>query len=89
MKGDNKITKEELIEYDKKVRRRAKKFKLKSEDAHNLYDLYWMVNSPFETKKGLIKTLKINKMDKWFHNFTKRIEKIVQGKNIAFDKKIK
>ena len=77
----NEITKKELREYDKQVKKRAKKFKLKSEDAHNLYDLYFM------SDKNLHKTLRINKMDKWFYNFTRRIERIVQSQNIAFDKK--
>ena len=75
---ESKISKKEMKEYSKQVKKRAKKFKLKSEDAHNLYDLYFMVD------ESLIKTLKLNKMDKWFYNFAKRIEKIVQGKNIAF-----
>ena len=85
--NDYKISKKEMKEYDNQVKRRAKKFRLKSKDAHNLYDLYWMANSPFETKKGLRQTLKLNKMDKWFYNFTRRIEKIVQGKNIALTKR--
>jgi len=82
MKESNfKFTKKEQIEYHKQVKRRAAKFKLKVEDAHNLYDLYWMAN------KDLRETLKLNKMDRWFYNFTKRIEIIVQGKNIAFNKR--
>lgn len=87
MKSNNfKFTKKELVKYGIQVKNRSKKFKLKSEDAHNLYDLYWMVNSPSKQKKGLTKTLKINRMDKWFYNFTKKIEKVVLGKNIAFNK---
>lgn len=81
MKKDNKITKRELKNYAQQVRKRAKKFKLKSKDAHNLYDLYWM------TSNDVWKTLKLNKMDKWFYNFTKKIELVVQGENIAFTKK--
>ena len=81
MKNNNLWTRKESIEYKKQVRKRAKKFKLKSEDAHNLYDLYWM------TSKNTFETLKLNKMDKWFYNFIKRIERIVQGKNIAFEKR--
>jgi len=83
MKNNNLWTRKESIKYRKQVRKRTKKFKLKSEDAHNLYDLYWM------TGRDTFGTLKLNKMDKWFYNFTKRIEKIVQGENIAFGKKRK
>ena len=45
--------------YNNQVRKRAKKFKLKPKDAHNLYDLYWMANSPSKTKVDLIDTLKL------------------------------
>ena len=85
--NNNLMKKEEMQRYEDQVRKRAQKFKLKSKDAHNLYDLYWMTNSPSKTKVDLIDTLKINKMDKWFYNFTKRIEKIVLGYNLAFGKK--
>jgi len=81
------MTKEEMQIYKNQVRQIAHKFKVKPKDAHNLYDLYWMANSPSKTKVDLIDTLKINKMDKWFYNFTKRIEKIVLGYNLAFGKK--
>ena len=36
--------------------------------------------------KDLIETLKINKMDKWFHNFTYRIEKVLFTKDHALEK---
>ena len=55
------ITKKELEEYDQEVREKAKKFKLNPEDFHNLYDLFWMVNS---SELDIAETLKLNKMDK-------------------------
>ena len=77
------ITKKELDEYDREVMEKAKKFKLKPEDFHNLYDLFWMVTS----EKGVTDILKLNKMDKWFYNFTARIERIIFDEDFALDLK--
>ena len=78
MKG---ITKKELEEYDKDVREKSKRFKLKPEDFHNLYDLFWIVTS----ESDIIDTLKLNKMDKWFHNFTVKVERILFDEDFALD----
>ena len=74
------ITKKELEEYDQEVREKAKKFKLNPEDFHNLYDLFWMVNS---SELDIAETLKLNKMDKWFQNFTARVERILFDEDFA------
>ncbi len=80
-KGEiRKITRKELLEYDNQVKRRAKRFRLTPTDFHNLYDLFWMAN------KDLWKTLKINKMDKWFHNFTYGVERILFTEDLALNK---
>ena len=80
-KGETgKITKKEMLEYDRQVRKRGKKFKPTPTDFHNLYDLFWMAN------KDLMETLRINKMDKWFRNFTYRVEKVLFTKNLALNK---
>ena len=76
------IQKHPYEEYDKEVREKAKKFKLKPIDFHNLYDLFWMVNSP---GSDVADTLKLNKMDKWFHNFTARVERILFDEDLALD----
>ena len=78
------ITKKEMLEYDGEVRKRAKKFKLTPRDFHNLFDLYWMSDHD----KDLWKILKINKMDRWFHNFTHRVERILFNRPYAL-KRIK
>jgi len=74
-----RITKIELKEYDKEVREKAKNFKLTPEDFHNFYDLFWMVTS----ESDVMDTLKLNKMDKWFHNFTARVERILFEEDFA------
>lgn len=76
------ITKKELEEYDKEVKEKIKKFKLKPIDLHNLYDLFWMVNS---SGSDVADTLKLNKMDKWFHNFTARVERVLFDEDLALD----
>lgn len=78
MKG---ITKKELKEYDREVMKKAKKFKLKPEDFHNLYDLFWMVDST-----DVMDTLKLNNMDKWFINFTARVERVLFDEDFALNK---
>ena len=81
IKGNvSKITKKEMREYDAQVRKRAKKFKLKPPDFHNLYDLYWMAD------KNLWEVLKLNKMDDWFRDFTYRIERILFTEDFAIEK---
>ena len=80
MKG---ITKKELKEYDKEVREKIKKFKLKPEDFHKQYDLFWMVTS----ESDVMDTLKLNKMDKWFYNFTARVERILFDEDFALELK--
>ena len=78
------LTKKELEEYDREIREKAKKFKLKPEDFHNLYDLFWMVNSP---EPKVMDILKLNKMDKWFSNFTARVERVLFDEDFALDLK--
>jgi len=75
-----KITKKELNEYNKEVRKRGKGFKLKPIDFHNLYDLFWMTN------KDLWENLKLNKMDEWFHNFAYRVERVLFTEDFALEK---
>jgi len=80
----NKITKKELEEYNKEILEKAKNFKLKPKDFHNLYDLFWMVNSP---ESNVADTLKLNNMDKWFYDFTARIERILFDEDFALSPK--
>lgn len=74
----NTMNKKEMKEYDKQVREKSKKFKLEPIDFHNLYDLFFMVDTPPEIPMDLRETLKLSKMDKWFDDFHKRIEKVVE-----------
>lgn len=39
--------------------------------------IYFIWQTPQEMKIDLRETLKLNKMDKWFEEFHKRIEKVV------------
>lgn len=84
-KVTHELTKKDLAEYDKEVRKKAKKFKLKPEDFHNLYDLFWMTGGFKEVED----TLKINNMDKWFYNFTARVKRVLFNKDFALELKRK
>lgn len=77
------LTKKDLAEYDKEIRKKAKKFKIKPEDFHNLYDLFWITDG----FKDVTDTLKINNMDKWFYNFTARVERVLFSEDFALELK--
>lgn len=77
------ITKKEMKDYDKEVKEKLKKFKLKPIDMHNLYDLFWIVTSDSDVAD----TLKLNKIDKWFYNFTARVERILFKEDFALNVK--
>lgn len=88
-KFPNVPTEKEMKEYKKRIKREAKKFKLTSTDLSNLYDLFYMVDTPPEISMDFRKTLKINNMDKWFNDFHIRIEKIIIPELWKNDKKQK
>lgn len=67
----------ELKKYIKYLEIQAKKFRLSKEDLSNLYDLMNIVDNPPEIDIDFRKTLKMNKMDKWFYKLRGRIEDIV------------
>lgn len=69
--------KQELKKYLDYLEVEANKFKLTSNDLSNLFDLLEMVDTPPEVNIDLRKTLKLNKMDKWFYDFRDKIESIV------------
>lgn len=76
-------TKEKMKEYKKHLLKEAEKFRLTVEDLSNLYDLFYMVED------DSYETIKLNKMQKWFHKFHQRIERIVIPelyKNIKYTK---
>lgn len=64
-------------DYKKYLESVAKKFRLTVEDLRNLFDLFFIVDAPPEIEMDLKKTLKLNKMDKWFYDFQGRIEDII------------
>jgi hypothetical protein len=66
-----------LGKYRKYLDKEAEKFKLTREDLSNLYDLFYMADNPPELNIDFKETLKLNKMDKWFYNFHRRIEDVV------------
>lgn len=66
-----KTLKRKLKEYKEYLLKEAEKFRLTIEDLSNLYDLFYMVED------GSYETIKLNKMQKWFHKFHQRIERIV------------
>ena len=68
---------EELRKYKEYLKIESKKFKLTEEDLGNLYDLFFIIDTPKEINQDFMGTLKLNHLDKWFHNFHERIEKIV------------
>lgn len=63
----------------RRQKRLARKFKLSVDDIHNLYDLFHIVDNPPQIQINFRKTLKLNKMDKWFKDLFERLE------NIALD----
>jgi len=81
-----RLAKKEIKEYDREVMERAKKFKLKQIDFHNLYDLFYMADNPPELMVDFKETLKLNKMDKWFNEFHARVEKVVFGNWLSKNK---
>jgi hypothetical protein len=68
---------EELKKYVKYLKEEAKKFRLTHQDLSNLYDLFYIVDCPYEIQIDFRKTLEINKMNKWFDDFHMRVEEIV------------
>jgi hypothetical protein len=78
-----KPSSKERSEYEEHLRLEAEKFKLTAEDLSNLFDLFFMVDTPSEIDMDFRKTLKMNNMDKWFYDFQDRIEEAV----LDYDKK--
>ena len=70
MKKSNVPTKKEMEKYEKRLEKEGKKFVLTPDDLHNLTDLFYMIGG------DTYETIKLNKMDKWLHEFHERIEKI-------------
>ncbi len=73
----DKEEKEKIEKYRKYLKQEAEKFRLTSEDLGNLYDCMWMMDTPNEIHQDFRKTLKLNKMDKWFHDLMNRLERVV------------
>jgi len=65
-----KPTKKQMQKWMKKQEELAKEFKLTVRDLHNLYDLFYMITWQD------YKTLKLNKMNKWFEDLFTRLEDI-------------
>lgn len=59
------------------VDKEAKKFRLTSQDLHNLYDLLHMVDTPVEVHQDIKGTLILNNIYEWVIELRQRIEKIV------------
>ena len=72
-----KFPEKTIEEYKKYLDEEASKFKLTAEDLGNLFDLQFMIDTPKEVHQDFWRTLKLNKMDKWFKDFFLKIEKIV------------
>ncbi len=74
-----KTTKEMKAWYENQEKL-AKKFKLSVEDIHNIYDIFWIIDTPFEIQKKMKidfrKTLKMNGLLKWYRNFFQRLDDI-------------
>jgi predicted methyltransferase len=73
---NKKEFKEKHKEWYKEQEKLAKEFKLSVTDLHNLYDLLYMIDTPKEINIDLMKTIKMNKMKKWFNNLFWRLEKV-------------
>ncbi|KKK52478.1 hypothetical protein LCGC14_3104510 [marine sediment metagenome] len=71
MKISEVPNKKQMKEYKTYLERVSKKFRLTSKDLGNLYDLFYMIDD------ATFSTIKLNKMEKWFREFHKKIEKIV------------
>ena len=74
-------TNKELKEYRKYLDKEAKKFKLTREDLSNLFDMFYMLDD------DTYRTIKLNKMGKWFNKFRERIEEIVIPESYSKNKK--
>ncbi|KKN35384.1 hypothetical protein LCGC14_0784110 [marine sediment metagenome] len=74
-------TMKELKEYRKYLDKEAKKFKLTQEDLSNLFDMFYMLDD------DTYRTIKLNKMGKWFNKFRERIEEIVIPESYSKNKK--
>jgi len=59
----------DLDKFWKDQEEKAQQFKLKAEDIHNLYDLFYMTNwMDYET-------VQLNKMKGWFNKFFNKLDK--------------
>ena len=58
----------------------ADNFKLSPLDIHNLYDIFWIIDTPWEIQKKMQidfrKTLKINGLLKWYREFFMKLDEI-------------
>ena len=58
----------------------ADKFKLSVNDIHNLYDVFYIIDMPFDVlskmKVDFRRTLKINGLLSWYRDFFTRLDKI-------------
>jgi hypothetical protein len=64
-----------MTEYKKFLDEAGKNFKLTALDLHNLTDLFFMVTPQID------ETLKMNKMDKWFLQFSHRLQSVTLANN--------
>jgi hypothetical protein len=71
------MKKEELKKYLRRLNKRAATFKLSGTDISNLYDLMNMADTPDNIRISMRRTLKMNRMDKWFYSFMDRLENVV------------
>lgn len=51
------------------------RFNITEKDLHNLFDLFYIITTPKEFGMDLKKTLKLNKMDRWFNEFFTKLDK--------------
>ena len=70
------MNKKHLAKWWKEQEELAKDFKVSARDLHNLFDLFFMVDSPAHFPMDFQETLKLNKMDKWFNKFHNRVEEV-------------
>ena len=62
-------TKKQMEKWMKNQEEKAKEFKLKAKDIHNLYDLFYMTNwMDYET-------VKLNGLKRWHNKFFDRLDK--------------
>lgn len=71
------MTKLTTKQYERKLNKTAKEFRLTALDLSNLYDLMDMADCPDEIHISMRRTIKLNKMDKWFYEFKDKLEDAV------------